>query len=137
MSCESWHDDLPLPAPRQPPWSAERLESEIGVYRAQTQARAVENRVWVVKSNVAACRTDPLQGSHGMSAVIDPYGRIVAEAGMATEEMLTFSIDIADADALYARKSLLPEYALSGWWADGLAQLDIQHHHVSHADDPP
>lgn len=33
--------DLPLPAPRVPAWSNERLAAEIGVYRAQIQARAV------------------------------------------------------------------------------------------------
>ena len=59
-----------------PEWSAERLEAELGVYRAQTQARAVENGVWLIKSNVSGCEEDPVQGSHGQSAVIDPTGMI-------------------------------------------------------------
>ena len=65
----------------------------------------MENRVWVVKANVAGCATDPLRGSHGMSCVIDPFGRVVAEAGVNTEEMITHNIDVGAADALYAKKA--------------------------------
>ncbi|CAE8613453.1 unnamed protein product [Polarella glacialis] len=82
LSAETWHDDLPLPAPRQPPWSEEMLAAEVGVYRAQAKARAVENRVWLVKSNVAGCIDAPDSGSHGGSCVIDPTGIVVVESGM-------------------------------------------------------
>ena len=130
LSAETWHDDLPLPAPREPAWSSARLEAEIGVYRAQTQARAVENRVWLVKANTAGCTEDARQGSHGMSSITDPFGRVRVEASTHGEEMLTYELDTAEADALYANKSLLPEYALSSWWRDGLAQFKIRHHHI-------
>ena len=56
ISAESYHDDRPLPAPREPAWTSERLEAELAVYRAQTQARAVENRVWLVRTQAPALR---------------------------------------------------------------------------------
>ena len=124
ISAESWHDDLPLPAPRDPPWDGARLEREMGVYRAQAQARAVENRVWLVKSNFAGERDDPTQGSHGQSCVVDPTGIVVAEAGVYDETLVHHTLDLSKATALYADKSLLPEYALAGWWrsASGLVR---------------
>ena len=36
LSCEQYHDDLPLPAHSD--WGKERLQSELAVYRAQAQA---------------------------------------------------------------------------------------------------
>ncbi len=126
ISAETWHDDLPLPAPREPAWSAARLAAEVGVYRAQAQARAVENRVWLVKSNVAGCADAPSLGSHGGSCVIDPTGMVVCEASMFQEELVVATLDLAMATALYANKSLLPTYAFSDWWRDGLTRANIQ-----------
>ena len=125
ISAEAWHDDLPLPAPREPPWDAARLAREVGVYTAQTQARAVENRVWLVKSNVAGSRERPLEGSHGMSCVVDPTGVVVAECGMFDEEMVVHALQLADAHALYAQKSLLPEYAMARWWEEGVRSVVV------------
>merc|ERR1712046_250462 len=99
MACEAWHDDLPLPCSRDPPWSSERLHAEIGVYRAQMQARAVENRIWLVKSNVSGCTDDPTRGSHGMSSIIDPTGLVLQEAGVFSEEMVSQYIDLTAATA--------------------------------------
>lgn len=56
ISAEAYHDNRPLPAPREPAWTSERLEAELAVYRAQTQARAVENRVWLVRSRASTLR---------------------------------------------------------------------------------
>ena len=126
ISAESWHDDLPLPAPHGTPpvaWDAERLERELGVYRAQAQARAVENRVWLVKSNVAGNEEEPYRGSHGQSCIVDPTGMVVCEAGVYEEVLLTHTLDLDEATALYAEKSLLPEYALSGWWRAALQRV--------------
>jgi predicted amidohydrolase len=125
LSAEAWHDDRPLPAPRTPPWDADRLERELQVYRAQVQARAVENRVWVVKSNVAGCREDVEEGSHGQSCVVDPTGIVRVEASVYEEELLTWKADLSEACALYARKSLMEEYALSEWWADGVKRVRV------------
>ena len=126
IAAESWHDDLPLPAPRGPsmvPWEAERLERELGVYRAQAQARAVENCVWLVKSNWAADAHEPTRGSHGQSSIIDPRGMVVCEAGVYEESLSVHAIDLDEASALYANKSLMPQYALSSWWKEALARV--------------
>ena len=126
ISAESWHDDLPLPAPRGPhgsPWDTNRLDRELGVYRAQAQARAVENRVFLVKSNWAGDADEPLQGSHGQSCIVDPTGIVQQEAGIYGECVLTHTLEIDEATALYADKSLLPGYALSDWWRTALARV--------------
>lgn len=111
ISCETYHDDLPLPSHD---WSDDRLDAELGVYRAQAQARAVENRVFVVKSNVAGSRTGA--GSHGMSSVIHPTGVVLGEADVYGEALVVADLDLADATAAYADKSLLDGYAHSAMW---------------------
>ena len=127
ISAESYHDDLPLPAPREgAPWDEERLARECGVYRAQAQARAVENRVWLVKSNWAADADVPTRGSHGQSSVVDPTGVVCCEAGMYDERLLVHTLDLADATALYAKKSLLPEYALAGMWREAVSRVVVE-----------
>lgn len=124
ISAESYHDDLPLPAPRDgKPWSAARLEREMGVYTAQVQARAVENCVWLVKSNWAGDAEVPSRGSHGRSCVVDPTGIVVCEAGIYDEALLCHTLELGNASALYAEKSVQPENALSGWWRDALARV--------------
>ena len=112
MSCEQWHDDLPLTAPRIPVWDASRQQQEIAVYRAQLQARAVENNVWVVKSNVSVVPGDQMAGSHGHSCVIDPTGVVISKAGF-EEALLVETIDMTRATAAYALKSTnVAQYAL-------------------------
>lgn len=130
ISCEQWHDDLPLVSGlRAPAWSAERLAAERRVYLAQNQARAVENRVWLIKSNVPraplAC-ADKTLGSHGQSCVIDPTGMVVAHASSdAAEELVCATIDVDAASALYATKSLRPGYALNRWWKAALGDVTV------------
>ena len=114
--CEQWHDDKPLLSEREPKWSNERLLEEINIYRAQIQARAVENNVWIVKSNVAR------GGSHGHSCIINPFGRIVSEAGF-DEELLVSEMNISEATAAYATKSFLKDFQLSDWWRQGVEQF--------------
>ena len=116
ISCEQWHDDQSLLVERDPKWSKERLMNEVGVYRAQIQARAVENNVWVVKSNVSS------NYSHGHSCVVDPYGRIVVESGF-DDEMVKCDLDTSTASAAYALKSTLGEYKMSDWWNEGVARF--------------
>lgn len=124
ISAESYHDDLPLPAPRDGVrWDEARLSRELGVYRAQAQARAVENRVWLVKSNWAGDAVQPTRGSHGQSCIVDPTGCVVEEAGIYDEALICHTLDLDQASALYAHKSLQPEYALSGWWREALARV--------------
>ena len=64
------------------------------------RARAVENQMFVIGCNRAGRNSDP---QFGKSAVIDPYGKVVAEAGK-DEIMLTVDIDPADVEK--ARQAL-------------------------------
>lgn len=131
LSCEEWHDDLALLEPRIPAWSEERLRAEVGVYTAQSQARAVENRVFLVKSNVSGCATvesgtaASAGTSHGTSCVIDPTGIVLATCGERTEELVVADLNMGEATALYADKSLLDGYALSSWWREGMARVKV------------
>ena len=130
ISCEQWHDDLPLVSGlRTPAWSAERLAAERRVYLAQSQARAVENRVWLIKSNVPVVPptcADKTLGSHGQCCVIDPTGMVVALASSdAAEELVCATIDVGAASALYATKSVRPGYALNRWWRAALDDVTV------------
>ena len=116
ISCEQWHDDQSLLMKREPRWSKEKLINEVGVYRAQIQARAVENNVWVVKSNVAK------DHSHGHSCIVNPYGQIMVESGF-DEDMVMFELDVSNANAAYALKSQLDEYSMCDWWKEGVERF--------------
>ena len=119
ISCETYHDDVALHA--HDDWAPERLDAELGVYRAQCQARAVENGVFVVKSNVAAGD----RGSHGMSAIFGPTGVVIEEAGLADENVLVADLDLAEATALYAAKSVRDGYAHKATWDGALGKVTV------------
>jgi predicted amidohydrolase len=95
-------------------------ESKIIPYRAQIQARAVENCVWVVHSNTPG--NDNATGSHGQSRIIRPDGNIVAEASIFGEEIVTSSIDIGAANGMWASNSLNCDF-LKAFWEAGLKTL--------------
>ena len=97
--------------------SGVKEESKIDPYRAQIQARAEENCVWVVHSNCPA--NDDLSGSHGQSRIIKPDGNIVREAAMFEEEVVTADLDVARANGAYARNSLNASF-LKAFWDAGL-----------------
>ncbi|MBX6312466.1 MAG: carbon-nitrogen hydrolase family protein [Isosphaeraceae bacterium] len=99
-----------------------RQESKIAPYRAQIQARAVENTVYVVHANAPA--NDDLTGSHGQSRVIAPDGTILGEASMFQEEVITADLDLGRATAANALKSL-SRGPLRQWWKEGLKQVRI------------
>ena len=54
---------------------------------------------------------------------MDPTGIVQQEAGIYGECVLTHTLEIDEATALYADKSLLPGYALSDWWRTALARV--------------
>ena len=124
LSCEQWHDDLPTIATREAdPWSEERLQREIGAYRAQAQARAVENRVFLLHANCGGDLTDLIGCSHGISKVISPTGCVLAEAPTWGAALVVADIVLSSATALYADKSLLPSYAFHRWWSSALENV--------------
>lgn len=73
-------------------WPAARLEH----WRLLTRARAVENQMFVIACNAAGSQGEVALAGH--SAVIDPWGRVVAEAADAREQVVYAEIDIALVD---------------------------------------
>lgn len=102
--------------------SGVRQESKLGPYRAQIQARAVENTVYVVHANAPA--NDDLGGSHGQSRIIAPDGNIIGEASMFGEEAVTSDLDLGRATAANARNSA-SRGPLTDWWEAGLKRVRV------------
>ena len=88
-------------------------EHKLGPYRAQIQARAAENSVFVVHANAPA--NADASGSHGQSRLIDPDGNLIREASFFKEEVLADTLDLSRAHAGNARGSLT-RGPLIGWW---------------------
>jgi predicted amidohydrolase len=95
-------------------------EHKLGPYRAQIQARAVENGVFVAHANAPA--NADASGSHGQSRLIDPDGTILQEASMFKEEALTATLDLRRATAGNARNSLA-RGPLTAWWREGVKHV--------------
>ena len=99
-----------------------REERKLIPYRAQIQARAVENTVYIVHANAPA--NPDATGSHGQSRIIGPDGNIVQEASMFDQDVLRASLDLRQATAQNAMGSL-QRGALREWWKDGVAQVRV------------
>ena len=99
-----------------------RQEHKIDPYRAQIQARAVENTVFVVQANAPA--NDDLSGSHGQTRVIAPDGNLLGEAGMFGEETITADLDLSLATASNALRSL-SRGPLGDWWREGVSRVRV------------
>ena len=75
------------------------------LHLAAARLRAVEERRYLVHAT-----------NSGVSAVIDPAGRVVARSGLLTRENLVADVRMLDADTVYARLGDWP-----GWLAAALA----------------
>lgn len=64
--------------------------ARVSAWRTLLRARAIENQCFVAACNTAGTHADTQMGGH--SAVIDPWGEVVAEAGD-DEEVLSVDID--------------------------------------------
>jgi predicted amidohydrolase len=95
-------------------------ESKLAPYRAQIQARAVENSVFIVHANAPA--NADATGSHGQSRVIAPDGNLVREASFFREEVLTATLDLRQANGAMAQRSLT-RGVLGDWWRAGLERV--------------
>ncbi|MFO0842578.1 MAG: carbon-nitrogen hydrolase family protein [Gemmataceae bacterium] len=95
-------------------------EHKLGPYRAQIQARAVENGVFIVHANAPA--NADATGSHGQSRLIDPDGTLIREASMFQEEVLAATLDLKQATAGNAQRSLT-RGPLGPWWREGLKHV--------------
>lgn len=97
-------------------------ESKVGPYRAQIQARAVENTVYIVQANAPANKDTT--GSHGQSRIIAPDGNILHEASIFGDEAVRADLDLRKATADNARKSLT-RGPLGDWWREGIRKVRI------------
>jgi predicted amidohydrolase len=97
-------------------------EHKLAPYRAQIQARAVENNVFVVHANAPANRD--ATGSHGQSRLIDPDGNLIQEATLFGEDTLTATLDLRKATAGNARRSI-ERGPLGDWWKEGIKRVRI------------
>ncbi len=99
-----------------------RAEHKIEPYRAQIQARAVENSVFVVQSNAPA--NEDSSGSHGHSRIIAPDGNIVKEASVFGEDTVIATLNLDDASGRMAEKSV-SRGPLGDWWQAGVRRVRV------------
>lgn len=97
-------------------------ESKLVPYRAQIQARAVENTVYVVQANAPA-NTDAT-GSHGQSRVIAPDGNLIEEASIFEEQVVVATLDLKRATGRQAQQSV-ERGPLGDWWRAGVARVRV------------
>lgn len=74
-------------------WPLERLEH----WRSLLIARAIENQCFIVATNACGETGGTVFAGHSM--IIDPWGKVVVEAGE-TEQLLTVDIDIDEVDVV-------------------------------------
>jgi predicted amidohydrolase len=91
-------------------------------YRAQIQARAVENSVFVVQANAPA-NTDAT-GSHGQSRIVAPDGNLIKEASMLGEDIISAELDMKESTGRLAGQSIT-RGPLGDWWQEGIAKVKV------------
>jgi predicted amidohydrolase len=99
-----------------------RAESKINPYRAQIQARAVENTIYIIHANAPA--NPDASGSHGQSRLIAPDGNVIQEASLFGEEVVAGTFDLSKATAENAKRSLA-RGPLTRWWQEGVKQVRV------------
>lgn len=97
-------------------------ESKIAPYRAQVQARAVENTVYVVQANAPA--NADATGSHGQSRLIAPDGNLIEEASIFGEDVIAATLDLERATGRQAQQSI-DRGPLGDWWRAGVAHVHL------------
>jgi predicted amidohydrolase len=97
-------------------------ESKLVPYRAQIQARAVENTVYIVQANAPA--NADATGSHGQSRVVAPDGNLIHEASIFGEDVITATLEMKRATGHLAQQSI-DRGPLGDWWRDGMSRVRI------------
>ncbi len=80
-------------------WPLERIEH----WRLLLRARAIENQFYVLASNTIGDHKGVVYGGH--SAIVDPWGEVVLEAGSRNEALL---VSILDLDRVSSIRDKLP-----------------------------
>jgi predicted amidohydrolase len=83
-------------------WPLERIEH----WRALLIARAIENQCFMVGVNAAGETNGTIFGGHSM--IVDPWGKIVVEAGE-DPQLLTADIELDDVDTVRQRIPILDD----------------------------
>lgn len=83
-------------------WPAVRIDH----WRVLLQARAIENQCFVAAANRVGTSKGETFGGHSM--VIDPWGRILAQAGD-KPELLTAELDLAESERVRSRIPVLTD----------------------------
>jgi predicted amidohydrolase len=91
-------------------------------YRAQIQARAVENTVYVIQANAPA--NADATGSHGQSRLIAPDGNVIEEASIFDEDILSATLDLERATGRQAQQSV-ERGPLGDWWRAGVERVRV------------
>jgi predicted amidohydrolase len=81
-------------------------------WKILVRARAIENQVFMVAVNRVGSEDlgdGNLVSYFGHSAIIDPWGQTVVEAGDTEEELLTATIDLDQVDEIRARMTVLKD----------------------------
>jgi omega-amidase len=95
-------------------------EQKMDNYRSQVMARAVENQITVIHCNTGDGGVDG--GSHGHSRIIDPNGKIIAEADSAPDAVIRATIKPSMSRQDYAEAGRATP-TLRGFWDEGLRAL--------------
>lgn len=99
---------------------------KLGPYRAQIQARAVENGVFILHANTPASIhgvPGAADDSHGESRIVDPSGTILAEAPVYGDALLVADI-VPDEARPAGRSEALAEGPLADWMRQGLGLVE-------------
>jgi predicted amidohydrolase len=97
-------------------------EWKLAPYRAQVQARAVENTVYVVQANAPA--NPDATGSHGQSRLIAPDGNLIKEASIFGEDVIVATLKLERATGRQAQQSI-DRGPLGDWWRTGVARVHL------------
>jgi predicted amidohydrolase len=94
---------------------------KLGPSRAQMQARAVENNIFVVHANAPS--DGGARGSHGESRIIAPDGNLLIEASQREEEIVVADLELALATRRFALNSLSGPHRR--WWREGMRNVPV------------
>ena len=101
-------------------------EWKLAGHLAMPISRATEKSIYVVLADSPADPEDigrPGSG-HSQSKVIDPDGNVLAEAGVFTEEIVVWDLDLTAVTRAIARRAVNDDTGLRDWLREGLKMVE-------------